>query len=140
MTESARDELLRSFPDMGSALMAQNVLEAEGLHCRLNDLANVPAHALGIWGGMGRSVGLWVRDVDVERANELLQTMGSAEAPVNAADLEAEALAAPTPPEDEEAEVEAAPGGPAAVHTRPVWLAPAIVLAVAVLILYLTSR
>jgi hypothetical protein len=139
MTEPARDELLRSFADFGSAMMAQSVLEAGGVRCRLNDLANVPSQALGVWGGMGRSVGLWVGEADVAHANELLETMGSAEAPVDPAELEAEAIAAPERGQDEDAPAEGDPT-PSRLGNPRAWFAPAVVLALGLLIAYLAAR
>ena len=74
MAEDLRDCLLASYADMGEAMVAQNVLEVGGVSCRIGDLAHIPSHLFGMAGGLGRSVGLWVLDIDVERASSLLAT------------------------------------------------------------------
>jgi hypothetical protein len=93
MADDLRERLLASYADLGQAMVIQNVLETEGIPCRVGDLADLPAHVLGIAGGMRRSVGLWVLEADVERATTLLATLGAPEA-IDEEALAAEALAA----------------------------------------------
>src|SRR5512140_1405323 len=92
MGDPLRERLLASYADLGEALVVQNVLETEGIPCRVGDLANLPAHVLGIAGGMRRSVGLWVLESDAERATALLAELGAPEA-IDDEALAAEALA-----------------------------------------------
>jgi hypothetical protein len=112
MTDDARDRLLASYAEMGEAMVIQNVLESEGIACRVGDLDNLPAHTFGILGWTGRSVGIWVAERDVERAKGLLVTLGSPETGVDEEALAAEALrAAPDGPEREAAEAATTPRG-----------------------------
>lgn len=94
MLEPSRDRLLASYADMGEAMVVQNVLQTGGVTSRLADLAQVPSHMFGIAGALNRSVGLWVREDDVERACALLATMQEAGAGLDEDELTAEALAA----------------------------------------------
>ena len=84
--DDLRERLLASYADLGEAMVIQNVLEAEGIASRVEDLGHVPDHVFGIAGALKRSVGLYVLEVDVDRAGALLATLG---APENAVDEEA---------------------------------------------------
>jgi putative signal transducing protein len=139
MAEELRERLLASYAGMGEAMVVQNVLEAGGVPCRLADLEQLPSHMLGMAGGLGRSVGLWVLEADVERATALLGTLAATGAGVDEEALEAEALAAaPAGGATREA---ARAAGPRAVRAaRAPWIArAAIALAVAAAVL-LASR
>jgi hypothetical protein len=94
MAGNLRERLLASYADLGEAMVIQNVLEAGGVPCRVADLAQVPSHLFGIAGALGRSVGLWVLEADVDRATSLLATMATAGSGVDEEALEREALAA----------------------------------------------
>jgi len=106
MSDSSRDRLLASYGDMGEAMVVQNVLQAGGVSCRLVDLAQVPSHMFGIAGGLNRSVGLWVREDDVERASALLASLQKAGADLDEDELTAEALAAAPSAADADTEPE----------------------------------
>lgn len=103
MADDLRERLLASYADLGEAMVIQNVLEASGVPCRVADLGHIPAHMFGIAGALGRSVGIWVLEADVERAASLLATMGASESGVDEEALAAEAMAAPAPSSDEPA-------------------------------------
>jgi hypothetical protein len=94
MADASRDRLLASYADMGEAMVIQNLLEAEGIRCRIMDLDNVPAHLFGILGPISRSVGVWVAEPELERAVSLLSTLGAVETRIDEEALAAEALAA----------------------------------------------
>lgn len=97
MADDLRERLLTTYAHMGEAMVVQNVLQAGGVPCRVADLAHVPSHMLGVAGAMGRSVGLWVLEVDVERATSLLAALATTEARVDEDALAAEALGAAGP-------------------------------------------
>ncbi len=80
MADPARERLLASYGDLGEAMVAENVLHAGGVACRVGDLAGLPSHLLGSLGGLNRSVGIWVLEADVARAHSVLATMRPAEA------------------------------------------------------------
>ena len=84
--------LLASFADMGEAMVVQNVLEAGEVPCRVADLANLPRHVFGIAGAAGRPVGIWILEVDAERARALLADMDTSATGVDEEALAAEAL------------------------------------------------
>jgi len=144
MTPTAREVLLASYADQGEAMVVQNVLETAGVPCRVGDLAHVPAHMFGIAGAMGRSVGIWVGEADVERARAVLDEMGGVEHGVDPHALEAEALAAGQHAvEGEDAADEPTPGERAAgaVTSRaPAWVAFTVVLLVAALLALALAR
>lgn len=94
MADDLGERLLASYADLGEAMVIQNVLETEGIPCRIADLAQLPSHVFGMGGTLGRSVGLWVLEVDAERAVSLLAALGAPETAVNEEALTAEALAA----------------------------------------------
>lgn len=136
MADDHRDCLLASYADMGEAMVIQNVLETEGIRCRMLDLDNVPPHLFGMPGAAGRSVGLWVSGADVDRARSLLTTLGSTETTVDAAALEAEALAAiEEGPGEPEPGPEAPPARPAPVRRAAGVPGPLIALIAAVIAL-----
>jgi hypothetical protein len=116
---------------MGEAMVAQSVLEAGGVPCRIGDLASIPSHLYGIAGGMGRSVGLWVLEIDVERASSLLASGGDG-SHVDEAALAAEAMAAAPPAEGQAEEdpvvamEENAP--PPIAPTHPPWAGRALLI------------
>ncbi|HET9599685.1 MAG TPA: DUF2007 domain-containing protein [Anaeromyxobacteraceae bacterium] len=110
-----RETLLASYADLGEAMVIENVLEAEGIPCRVADLAQLPAHTLGIGGRYGRSVGLWVLEADLERARSVLATLG---APEHAVDEEALAAAAEAATPGEPPEPEAPPHAPEPPQAR----------------------
>jgi len=101
MADRIREHLLASCADTGEAMVLKSVLEANGVLCRIGDLAGVPAHLFGIAGAAGRSVGVWVLEGDVERATSLLATLGTPESGVDEEALAAEAIAAAAPPSAE---------------------------------------
>ncbi len=101
MADDLRERLLASCADMGEAMVIQNVLQAGGVPCRVADLAHIPSHMFGIAGALGRSVGLWVLEVDVERATSLLATLAATGGAVDEEALAAEALAAAAPGTEE---------------------------------------
>jgi Putative prokaryotic signal transducing protein len=107
MADDLRERLLASYAHMGEAMVIQNVLETGGVPCRVADLSEVPRHMFGIAGSLGRSVGLWVLEADVERATSLLASMEVTGGGVDEEALAAEALAAPAP---ESVEPERVPG------------------------------
>jgi hypothetical protein len=84
--------MLASFADMGEAMVVQNVLEAGGVPCRIADLANLPRHVFGIAGAAGRPVGIWILEVDAERARALLADLDTGATGVDEDALAAEAL------------------------------------------------
>ncbi len=146
------ERLLASYADLGEAMVAKSFLEAQGIPCRTDDLANLASHALGIAGSLGRSVGLWVLEADVERAVSLLAGATS-ENLVDEDALAAEAIAAGEEGEtegrarDSEKELQAdeaivgAPGGPlpiAPAHSP--WFARAVFASVVAIIALLVSR
>jgi Putative prokaryotic signal transducing protein len=152
--EHLRECLLASYAHMGEAMIAQNVLEAAGVPCRVGDLANIPSHLFGIAGAMGRSVGLWVLEIDLERATKLLESGVTENVDEDA--LAAEAMAAAPPEEDDaegdeemrrapepsldEAVIAAMERAPPAIHpTHSPWLALAI-FAVVVVVAALAYR
>jgi hypothetical protein len=93
MDENLNQKLLASFGDMGEALVAQSILEAGGVPCRVGDLAGLPKDLYGMIGSLGRIAGIWVLAVDVERATALLAEMRES-GPIDDAALAAEAMAA----------------------------------------------
>lgn len=143
MADDLRERLLASYAETGEAMVVQNVLETEGIPCRVADLAQLPRHVFGMAGALGRSVGVWVLEVDAERAKELLATLGTAEAGVDEEALVAEALAAASSSPEEEP----ARAGPPA-RARPLtagsaaspWLSRAVGIGFAVLAIVLISR
>jgi putative signal transducing protein len=115
---------------MGEAMVVQNVLQAGGVPCRIADLEQIPTHMLGMAGALGRSVGLWVLEPDVERATSLLATMATTDAGVDEEALEAEALSAR--PGREEADGEPARLRPARANVaRSPWFVRPVVVLVA---------
>ena len=137
MADALRERLLASCADAGEAMVIQSVLEANGVPCRVADLANVPAHMFGMPGALNRAVGVWVLEGDVERATSLLATLGAPESGVDEEALAVEAMAAgPRPSEEPGAERAVAPRRASplvagAGHSR--WLARAVVASLAVL-------
>jgi hypothetical protein len=97
MADDLRERLLASYAHTGEAMVIQNVLEAGGVPCRVADLEHLPSHMFGMAGALGRSVGLWVLEVDVDRATSLLATMATTDGGVDEEALAAEALAAAAP-------------------------------------------
>jgi Putative prokaryotic signal transducing protein len=97
MADDLRERLLASYAHTGEAMVIQNVLEAGGVPCRVADLEHIPTHVLGMAGGLGRSVGLWVLEMDVERATSLLAALRTTDGGVDEEALAAEALAAAPP-------------------------------------------
>jgi Putative prokaryotic signal transducing protein len=97
VADDVRERLLASYAHMGEAMVVQNVLQAGGVPCRIADLEQIPTHVLGMAGALGRSVGLWVLEMDVERATSLLSTMAATDAAVDEEALAAEALSATAP-------------------------------------------
>ncbi|HEU4384723.1 MAG TPA: DUF2007 domain-containing protein [Anaeromyxobacteraceae bacterium] len=97
MADRLREHLLATFADRGAAMVIESVLEANGVPCRVGDVAGIPAHMLGIAGAAGRSVGVWVLEQDAERATSLLATMEAPGSGVDEEALAAEAMAAPPP-------------------------------------------
>jgi hypothetical protein len=99
MSDDPGEHLLASYPGLAAAVVAQNVLEAGGVPCRIADLANLPQYAFSIMGAYARPVGLWVLEADVERAEALLDSTDGDGSAVDEEALAAEALAAaPAPP------------------------------------------
>lgn len=142
MADGLRERLLASYAHMGEAMVIQNVLEAGGVPCRVADLGHVPSHMFGIAGALGRSVGLWVLEVDVERATSLLATLATTDGGVDEETLAAEALAAAVPGSRErEAQPAVAPVRPArASAARSPWFVRATFVLVAALVALLASR
>ncbi len=95
-------KLLASFANISAAKVAQGMLEAAGIPCRVDDLAEIPSHLFGPLGSVGRSAGIWVLEVDLERAAAVMVEMRETADVVDEAALAAEAMAAGTPPEAEE--------------------------------------
>jgi hypothetical protein len=129
MPDDLRERMLASYADLGEAMVVQNVLETGGVPCRVADLGNLPSHVVGMPGGMNRSMGLWVLEADVDRARELLATLGSTEHGVDEEALAAEALAAVAPEGHESGRLapEPARGRPLAAERRPApWLGRAV--------------
>jgi hypothetical protein len=124
------ERMLASYPDMNPALVAQNLLESEGIPCRVSDLANLPQYVLGLAGGLSRPVGLWVLEDDADRASALLATLAS-DGPVDEEALTAAALAEAHP--DAESAATELPGrqDPPQLFGR----AAVVVIAVAVAVL-----
>lgn len=137
MPDDLGERLLASYAGMSEAMVVQSVLEAGGVPCRVADLAHVPDHVFGVAGGLGRSVGVWVLEADVERATALLATLAATDGGVDEEALAAEALAAAPPgrvePEEERG---VAPGR---VRTAP-WFVRAALVSVGVLALFLVAR
>lgn len=94
MPDDLREQLLASYPDVGPAMIAQSVLESGGVPCRIYDLAGLPPQVFGMMGAHARPVGLWVLDVNAERAAAMLAAAGADGAVVDEDALAAEALAA----------------------------------------------
>lgn len=134
MGDDLRERLLASYPDMGQAMVVQNVLESEGIACRIADLGELPSHAFGMAGGLRRSVGLWVLELEAERARSLLAELDSADGAVDEEALAAEALAAPPAERRAEAEPER-PRGRRLTAERVVspWLGSTVVVVLVVL-------
>jgi hypothetical protein len=141
MADDLRERLLASYADMGEAMVVQNVLQAGGVPCRVADLGHVPSHMFGMAGGLGRSVGLWVLEVDVERATTLLATLGATDGGVDEEALTAEALAAaPRGSESPEEEMPAS-GRPSVTRTaRSPWLVRVVFALVVGVVMVLASR
>ncbi len=144
MPDDLRERLLATYAGMGEAMVVQNVLEAGGVPCRVADLENIPSHVFGLAGALGRSVGLWVLEADVERACSLLATLGTADSGVDEEALAAEALAAAAPgsdaPDDERvvAPVRARPAPARAGHSP--WLVRATFAFLVVVAAWLAFR
>jgi len=95
--------LIASFADTTEALAAQTALEAEGIPCEVGDLAQVPSpYLIGGLGALGRSVGIWVLQVDAERARAVIAELRESDA-VDEGALAAEALAGVAPGGEEPA-------------------------------------
>lgn len=94
MPDDLREQLLASYPDVGPAMVAQSVLESGGVPCRIYDLAGLPQQVFGMMGAHARPVGLWVLNVNAERAAAMLAEAGAEGAVVDENELAAEALAA----------------------------------------------
>lgn len=140
MGDDLRERLLASYADLGEALVIQNVLETEGIPCRVGDLANLPAHVLGIAGGMRRAVGLWVLESDAERATALLAELGAPDA-VDEEALAVEALAAgPAARADAARTVAGAHHAAARRSGRPGWLVAVLAAGAIALAAFLLAR
>ncbi len=137
MAHALRECLLASYADAGEAMVIQTVLEANGVPCRVGDLANVPSHLFGIGGAAGRSLGLWVLEADAERATSLLATLGAPES-VDEEALAAEATAAAAPPAREAGAARRAPWRASAA--RPRWPLRAAFASLVVLVLLAAWR
>jgi hypothetical protein len=111
MSDDLRERLLASYADVGEAMVIQSLLEAEGIACRVADLAQIPSHMLGIAGSLNRSVGLYVLESDVERATSLLATLAAPENAVDEEALAAEAEAAAIPAQEAAAPPSSEPPG-----------------------------
>jgi hypothetical protein len=140
--------MLASYADRGEAMAIQTVLEAHGIPSSLEDFERMPSHVFGIAGAIGRSVALYVLEVDAERASTLLSTLG---APENAVDEEALAAEAEAATLRDESADSVAPAGepetdfaqpPAPIQpTRPIALPVLAVLVLAALLaFYVLSR
>lgn len=144
MADGLRERLLASYADMGEAMVVQNVLQAGGVPCRLADLGHIPSHMFGMAGALGRSIGLWVLEVDAERATSLLATLGATGGGVDEEALAAEALAAAPPggeePEEEQLVAPARERPTAIGAARPPWLVRAMFALVVVVAALLVLR
>jgi hypothetical protein len=97
MTAPLRECLLASYSSAAEAMLVQNVLEVGGVPCRVGDLANLPSFMFGILGPMGRSIGVWVLEVNVVPARALLAEMRSPASSLDEAAVAEEAMAAALP-------------------------------------------
>ncbi len=144
MADRRRERLLATCADRGEAMVIESVLEANGVICRVGDLAGVPAHMFGIAGAAGRSVGVWVLETEVERATLLLATLGTPGSGMDEEALAAEAVSAAAPlagaPETEQVvePVRASPSAAAAAPSR--WSGLAILVPILVLAAVLAWR
>lgn len=136
-----RERMLASYAELGEAMVHQNVLEAEGIPCRVADLARFHDHMLGVAGGLGRSVGLWVLEADAERAASILATLGSGEGAVDEEALATEAMAAgSTARTPDEPPVREGPAPPGARASGPGWIGGAALATIAIALAVLVSR
>lgn len=97
MDQGLNKQLIASFANTTEALAAQAALEAEGIPCELGDLAQLPSpYLFGGMGALGRSAGIWVLQVDAERAAAVIAELRESGA-VDEAALAAEAMAGAEP-------------------------------------------
>jgi hypothetical protein len=138
--DDLREQLLASYADFGEAMVTQNLLEAEGIPCRVADLSGVPDSVLGIAGRFHRSYGLYVLDVDAERACTLLATLSATENALSDEALAAEAAASASPSQEYEERGRAPVRSQAhpARAARPLW--GALLAAIAVIAALLVVR